>query len=131
MTRIGTFCVEPETFNSIGMGTGLWVFESEGVVDSQMLIIAYVPNSKVHSPQVVETLLTILYQQQLAHRTSNKSPSNSKDIPYDKTSTIQDLSRKLREIFHLNTFRRNQLEAINASLCYFLLLFVYKSIFFS
>ena len=47
MTRAGTFCVEPETFNSIGMSTGLWVFESKGVVDSQMLIIVYVPTKKI------------------------------------------------------------------------------------
>ena len=43
---------------------------------------------------------------------SMQRPSNSKENPEDQTSIIEALSRKLREIFHLNTFRPNQREAM-------------------
>ena len=44
------------------------------------------------------------------------SRSNCTEKPEDQTTVIEDLSKKMREIFHLKTFRLNQLEAMKASL---------------
>ena len=46
--------MEPETFNGIGMGTGLWVFECKGVVDSQMFIIVYVPMKNIKARKNIQ-----------------------------------------------------------------------------
>ena len=47
---------------------------------------------------------------------SMPSRSNCTEKPEDQTTVIEDLSKKMREIFHLKTFRLNQLEAMKASL---------------